>query len=39
MDQELELADEIDIVSLDSNNGEHDSDICSILEEMRLISL
>ena len=30
MYQELELADEIDIVSLDSNDSEHDSDICSI---------
>lgn len=30
MYQELELVDEIDIVSLDSNDSEHDNDICSI---------
>ena len=39
MYQELELADEIDIVSLDSNGSEHDSDILVFLEEMRLITL
>ena len=30
MYQELKLADEIDILCLDSNDSEHDSDICSI---------
>ena len=29
MYQELELADEIDIVRIDSNDSEYDSDICS----------